>query len=106
LTGYAGRRFNHKRRMIPLAVEGLGHLQNPARAIFHTKGAALASPLNDADLSSGRRLFLQIQGFSPELRRHYPMRAPFLHIFTSDELRYYKRTAGDYRKKFLSENRA
>jgi hypothetical protein len=58
LTGDTGRRFNHNRRMIPLAVEGLRHLQNPARAIFHTKGAALASLLNDADLASGGRLFL------------------------------------------------
>jgi hypothetical protein len=44
--------------MIPLAVEGLRHLQNPARAKFHTKGAALASLLNDVDFASGRRLFL------------------------------------------------
>ena len=58
MTGYTGSRFNHKRRMIPLAVEGLGHLQNPARAKFHTKGAALASLLDDVDFASGRRLFL------------------------------------------------
>jgi hypothetical protein len=44
--------------MIPLAVEGHRHLQNPARAKFHTKGAALASLLNDVDFASGRRLFL------------------------------------------------
>jgi hypothetical protein len=58
LTGYTGRSFNHNWRMIPLAVEGHRHLQNPARAIFHTKGAALASLLNDVDYASGRRLFL------------------------------------------------
>jgi hypothetical protein len=54
LTGHTGRSINHKRRMIPLAVEGRRHLQNPARAIFHTKGAALASLLNDVDFASGR----------------------------------------------------
>jgi hypothetical protein len=58
LTGYTSRRFNHKGRMIPFAVEGLRHLQNPARAIFHTKGAALASLLNEMDCAGGRRLFL------------------------------------------------
>lgn len=54
LTGYTGSRFNHKRRMISLAVEGLRHVQNPARAIFHTKGAALASLLNEVDYAGGR----------------------------------------------------
>ena len=58
LTGYTGRRFNHKRGMIPLAVEGLRHLQNPARAEFHTEGAALATLLDDVDFARGRRLFL------------------------------------------------
>jgi hypothetical protein len=54
LTGYTGRSINHKRRMISLAVESRRHLQNSARAIFHTKGAALASLLNDVDFAGGR----------------------------------------------------
>jgi hypothetical protein len=58
LTGYTGRRFNHKGRMIPLTVEGIRHFQDPARAIFHTEGAALASLLNEMDCAGGRRLFL------------------------------------------------
>jgi hypothetical protein len=58
LTGYTGNRFNHKGRMIPLAVEGLRHLQNSAGTKFHTEGAALASLLDDVDFASGRRLFL------------------------------------------------
>ena len=58
LTGYTSRRFNDKGRMIPLTVEGIRHFQDPARAIFHTKGAALASLLNEMDCAGGRRLFL------------------------------------------------
>ena len=58
LASYASRSFNHNWRMIPLAVEGLRQLQNPAGAIFHTKGAALASLLNDVDFANGGRLFL------------------------------------------------
>ena len=54
LTAHTGRSFNHNWRMIPLAVEGHRHVQNPARAIFHTKGAALASLLNEMDDASGR----------------------------------------------------
>lgn len=54
LTGYTGRSFNHKGRVISLAIEGLRHVQNPARAIFNTKGAALASLLNDVDFAGGR----------------------------------------------------
>ena len=44
--------------MIPLAVEGLRHLQNPAGAEFNTEGAALATLLDDVDFARGRRLFL------------------------------------------------
>lgn len=58
LTGYTSRRLNDKGGMIPLAVEGIRHFQNPARAIFHAKGAALASLLNEMDCAGGGRLFL------------------------------------------------
>jgi hypothetical protein len=58
LTGHTSRRLNDNGRMIPLTVEGVRDFQNPARAIFHAKGAALASLLNEMDYAGGRRLFL------------------------------------------------
>jgi hypothetical protein len=70
VTGHTGRRLGHKGGVISLAVEGLGHLQDMARTVFHAQTAALASGFYDMDLARRRRFVFQIKGLSPELHGH------------------------------------
>jgi hypothetical protein len=49
MTPHTGRRICYDRWVVSLLVEGIGHLQNTLRAIFHTEATSFASALDNVD---------------------------------------------------------